>query len=167
MALVIDGTGDITGLTRGAIESTAIGTGAVLQVVQVTSSTQLTTTSATMSSTGVSATITPTSSSSKILVLVNAGVGVSSSGGGGVAIARNGSVVWNPSVNDSSGYYQFYAVGTAIRAMVGLSYLDSPSTTSATTYALFFAARGNTVYINETGNTSSGGTTITLMEIAG
>ena len=34
MPLVLDGNGDITGLVAGALPSTVIGTGGILQVVQ-------------------------------------------------------------------------------------------------------------------------------------
>jgi hypothetical protein len=45
-----------------------------------------------------------------------------------------------------------------------ISFLDSPSTTSSTTYQLYFRSQGgSTQYINNTSNTGS----ITVMEIKG
>ena len=75
MALVLDGNGtmtvgngDITGLVAGALPSTVIGAGSVLQVVSVTKEDTFST--ATVGTfvdiTGLSATITPLSTSSKI-----------------------------------------------------------------------------------------------------
>lgn len=139
--------------------------GSVLQVVQTTSSTQVTTTSTSMVSTGISASITPTSSSSKIFVIVSAQMGTTSTGGVGLSIARGTTVIWNPSVNDSSGYYGMYSTASS-RWIGSIQYLDSPATTSSTTYTIYYAARANTAVMNETGNTSNGGASITLMEIA-
>ena len=77
MALVLDGNGtmtvgngDITGLAAGALPSTVIGAGAVLQVVTATYSTESDYNSVSFADTGLTATITPTSATSKILILV-------------------------------------------------------------------------------------------------
>ena len=78
MALTLDGNGtmtvgngDITGITRGAIESTAIGTGAVLQLVSMSSASQFSSSSVTYADIGLTATITPISSSSKIIIIAS------------------------------------------------------------------------------------------------
>jgi hypothetical protein len=68
MALVLDGSGDITGLTVGALPSNVIGSGAVLQVVTGTMSGTGTSTSSTYVDDG-SLSITPLLSSSLILVI--------------------------------------------------------------------------------------------------
>ena len=62
--------------------------------------------------------------------------------------------------NDANSGNNTTDVGT-----VGITYLDSPATTSSTTYACTFASQqGNaTVYVQRYGSTSS----VTLMEIAG
>lgn len=188
MTITINGSGTITGATTMASATSfsadvtlggagveilnnsgrvVVGqSGSVLQVVQATSSTQITTTSISMVTTGISASITPTSSSSKVLVIVSTQMGTTSTGGVGISIARNGTVVWNPSVNDSSGYYGMYSTASA-RWIGSIQYLDSPATTSSTTYAIYYAARANTAVMNEAGNTNNGGTSIILMEIAG
>ena len=78
MALTLDGNGtmtvgngDITGLVAGALPSTVIGAGAVLQVVSSTLTTSTSSTSTTDVSIGLSASITPSSASSKIFVMYN------------------------------------------------------------------------------------------------
>ena len=77
MALVLDGNGtmtvgngDITGLATGAVEATAIGAGAIRQIVNLNYQTYYTTstTNSWVTPTGFTASITPTSSSSRILV---------------------------------------------------------------------------------------------------
>ena len=110
----------------------------VLQVVSANYSTQTVNTTATYADTGLTATITPSATSSKILVLVNqAGIikaGASSASGCdlrllrgatqisffGFGIGNNGSTASNYVGNNSS------------------LYLDSPATTSATTYKTQF-----------------------------
>lgn len=75
MALILDGNGtmtvgngDITGLVAGALPSTVIGTGAVLQIVSTQSTTQVSVSSGTPTSIGLSASIT-VQTNSKVLVL--------------------------------------------------------------------------------------------------
>jgi hypothetical protein len=167
MALVLDGNGDITGLVAGALPSTVIGAGAVLQVVQGTLSTAVAITSLTLVDIGLSASITPTSSSSKILVLCSiqstmSALGLGSWSGWYELIRESTSIagtsrMWTQ--DQSSG-------AQASGGVMVLNWLDSPSTTSSTTYKLQ-AYVGNasgtlTVNLNDIGDS-----TITLMEIAG
>lgn len=111
------------------------GVGKIGQVVQATTSTESTNTSASYADTGLSASITPTSTSSKILVLcsVSANMGT----GGDIYMASFFNIV--------RGSTQITEYGNRIRsgaggsshesgASISLQYLDSPSTTSATTY---------------------------------
>ena len=143
----------------------------VLQVVTATSTTVATTSSNSYTSTGFSATITPLSSNSKILVLsqISAQTGSTTGSGIGFAIYRNGSSVWLPAVADTSGPYGAgYAVASNnIRTMSLLTYLDSPATTSATTYAIYFAARSTTATFNPSDNVNNGSSSIILLEISG
>jgi hypothetical protein len=142
-----------------SIPKAALPTGSVLQVVQATSTTSFSTTSASMVATGISASITPTSSSSKILVRMTVQV-ASSASGAGIAIYRSTTSIWSPSTSDGSGFYGIYP---AIICLNNLEYLDSPATTSSTTYNLYMASRSGA---SSTVGTNSAGTVITLMEIA-
>jgi hypothetical protein len=115
--------------------ATPAATGKVLQVVQATTTTATTITSTSYTDSGLSATITPTSATSKILVLVN---------------QRFYTIRNNDSVNMASQllrgatvvYLQefatnFYAASSSLSVLGGYNnatYLDSPATTSATTY---------------------------------
>ena len=172
MALILDGNGsmtvgngDITGINTGALPSTFIGAGAVLQVIQsVAGSPGLTTSSATPVTTGFSASITPSSASSKILVIANPSWAVNSFGNqNGTAVMhiyRGGSSRYQMycrtyNYNNASGIYQNNAQA--------LIYLDSPATTSSTAYTLFLQLEaGQSTTLTSDGGSSS----ITLMEIA-
>lgn len=138
------------------------GVGKVLQVVQGSLQTLASSASATYASTGLEASITPTSASSKILVLITAWCRKEAGAYLGLKLYKNGSSIAtfaagllytaNTNTNDGAGSF---------------NYLDSPATTSSTTYTLYFAntpATG-TVKINADGSGSSY-STITLLEIA-
>jgi hypothetical protein len=142
-------------------------TGGVLQVVNTIKTNQFTTTSGSpVDVTGLSASITPSSTSSKVLVI--AWVVISTSGGGGDGFAR---LVRDSTAigNGDDGYFgqsagQDYFAGHS----KPITYLDSPATTSSTTYKIQVWG-ANTSYVNGRGldasfRTSSG---ITLMEISG
>ena len=116
------------------------GGGKVLQVVSATYSTQTDIQSTTMTDTGLSATITPTSATSKILVLISQNFNNYVSAGGrntayqivrgATAINVIGSGGYEFSADDSSTTVN----GRNFRGTFSLVYMDSPATTSATTY---------------------------------
>jgi hypothetical protein len=143
--------------------------GKVLQVVQGTLTTILSTSSSTYSDTGVTATITPTSATSKVLVLAQlSGCGKGSSNTTmHTRIVKNGSLLVGMDIGacTNGGTGQNY-IGSIVA-----NYLDSPASTSALTYKIQFNSFNNTSYVefnNQTGG-ASGGTSlssITLMEIA-
>lgn len=149
----------------GAKLITSKSPGTVLQVVSVSNQTTYSTTSSSYVAT-FSASITPTSSTSKILVLVNCAIYTGSSAGMGFALTRSGSGIWFPCVADGSGPYGALYATNGGRFLSSMSYLDSPATTSSTSYGIALAARsGQNVVLNPTDGTT-GGSTITLMEIA-
>jgi hypothetical protein len=136
------------------------GGGKVLQVVAATYSTQTTSSSSTYADTGLTATITPTSATSKILVLLTQnGVRKDNNNDVGIRLFRGGSNIAQVSASaaDTNSTAR-NEVGT-----VAISYLDSPATTSATTYKTQFATSGNsaTVYVQVSSAVSS----IVLLEI--
>jgi len=177
MALVLDGNGtmtvgngDITGITRGAIESTAIGTGAVLQVVSNTFNSYVTSTSNTLVDSGLTLSITPTSSTSKILVFFNLGLqgGSDNSMTGRTVLLRNATTI-----HDLPGVF---IVGvqypTVVTSMANANVLDSPATTSAITYKVQFSrsgyagSYGGYLSCGSFGGTTTAAAQITVMEIA-
>ena len=153
--------------------------GAVLQVVTTTKTDTFTTTSTSFSDvTGLSATITPSSTSSKILVLVSTNAGTNPSGVAEFKLLRGSTEIL---LADSAGsrsrttFTLYTGSGNNGAAGVGTNFLDSPSTTSATTYKITMRSNssGQIVAVNRTqddadgASTSRGTSTITLMEIAG
>lgn len=156
------------GLASSSVTRAKMGyAGAVLQVVQASYSTQVTNSSSTFATTGLSASITPTSSSNKILVLANVAVYYGSANNMylGLRINRGGSFPWTN--------YFFNNVGAIVMLnnTYGINYLDSPATTSSTTYTIEFNCPSSasayaypTAQLLSAGNQSQ--STITLLEVA-
>jgi hypothetical protein len=159
--MIIDGTNGLT-FNNATTQASA---GSVLQVVSATSGTQVSTTSTSPVTTGLAASITPKFSTSKILVLFNFKLarglsGADGSMGGTVRIYRGASSVFTPSA-----FLGFsYPVSTASYLMAAGNYLDSPATTSSTTYTIYFNTTTAGAQITYTTDGDSG--SITLMEIA-
>jgi hypothetical protein len=164
-----NGTVITTGSTGQVIPKAALPTGSVLQVVSATTTTQTSINSSSYTDTGLSVSITPTSSSSKILVLIYQPYRYTSAAvGGGIQIYRN-STNLTIANSDGVGPYQLYSpVGQDVYAVFAASFLDSPATTSSTTYktqARPYNTAGSIVLQLNGPNTNSM-STITLMEIA-
>jgi len=164
------GTVITTASSGQVIPKAALPTGSVLQVVQTTLTSGVTTASTSLVTTGFAASITPTSSSSKILITISGMEGSSQ-------INLNRYTIYRNSTNLSSNTYlvitqHLGASGNTpqITTALNINYLDSPSTTSSITYTLYFSTdnASNTVSFNgrNGGNTDAGIATFTLMEIA-
>ena len=139
------------------------GVGKVLQTVQGTSSTAFTSTSTSYADIGLSVAITPSSTSSKILVMTSCVAYVASSNGAwiGVKLLRGSTELIN-----NQRFYE--RNGSDLSQILAYNYLDSPSTTSSTTYKLQGAntgGSGNTKFIHDL--QGAGTATIIAMEIAG
>jgi hypothetical protein len=128
--------------------------------------------------TGLSVTITPTSASNKILILCHIGVGGNfwNTGGTVINLVRGATNILLPTSNGYSVFFNAWSSSLANTyfhgTVIPLVYLDSPATTSATTYKLQVGnnSGADTGYINRTiqdqvnSRTTS---TITVMEISG
>jgi hypothetical protein len=168
------------------IASTTATSGSVLQVQSTTLTTIFSATIAPGASadiTGLSVSITPKSTSSKVLVMVNMHGMVDVSGSyrpyfaaqlkRGATLVGGGTVAGSrTSINASGGY----TPAPDLNANISFSYMDSPLTTSATTYQVAaFSPFGGTYsfVVNQcAGDTNASTTgrpssTITVMEIAG
>ena len=150
--------------SSAAIATTKLGTGAVLQVVQGETSTQVDHTGS-YADTGLSASITPTSTSNKILIQVSQHFRVQRYGGD-IRILRDSTSIFE--ANASTTYTIYADPGSDIhyRGYVCLNYLDSPSSTSAITYKTQ-GVRHNPGGAFKTQDGNQFKSTITLMEIAG
>jgi hypothetical protein len=165
LSVIIDGTAGITfPVTAGSASAVQASSGRVLQVVQATSSTTNSTAGTSYVDTGLTATITPSSSSSKVLVSVILNFYISGGGadnGCAFQLVR-GSTAFLAPLNNSV-YLGGPTASTEIAMQFPLIYLDSPSTTSATTYKIqMLAANGATVVARNADNTA----VMQLMEIA-
>ena len=156
-------TGTLSTASQG-IAFASLPTGSVLQVVSATYNTSTSTSTDTYVDTGLTATITPKFSTSKILIIVSqSGLAKSTS-------AVNNSIslrlLRTATALGTFGIFVGFTNSTADNVMPSASfnYLDSPATTSATTYKTQFSSSLNSgaVNVQNNGATSS----IVLMEIA-
>lgn len=155
-------------LVADSVEATGLkwvapaGGGKVLQVVQGTLTTNITSSSSTLVDTGLTQAITPSSATSKILCLVNVDGVAKNAQNAGNAVKFS---VLRGATEIAATYHTGYTNSTLVNVVGSWSsiILDSPATTSATTYKVQYANNNNgaSVEINYFGNTS----TITLMEI--
>jgi hypothetical protein len=170
MAIVINGSGTVTGLAVGGLPDGTVdaGTlavnsrGTVLQVVTANHGTQVISSSSTYADTGVTASITPSATSSKILVTVsqmgldkrtnNAFMDLITLRGSTEIHSANNQLLYTADTGNSSGACTW-------------SYLDSPSSTSSVTYKTQFKTDTNSAQVSVQWNQAT--STITLMEIAG
>ena len=166
------GTGTIVVPSGTKIVSSVAGgiyaPGNVIQTIQGSSNTAVSTTSTAYVTTGLSVTITPTNTSSKVLIHAQLTAVGGGSAGGGFAIYRNGSQIFAPSSLDAVGPYMVY--GSSVWQNVTFIYLDSPGSTSALTYTIYYRSYGGAAFQMNggTGATNGAGTsTITVQEIGG
>jgi hypothetical protein len=154
MALILSGD---TG-----VPASGMPTGSVIQTVTASYGTQATNGSTSYTDTGLTATITPTSSTSKILVLVNqSSIAKDGATSVNIKLLRNATdiIVFGGTMSASA------SSAATSASSATCSYLDSPATTSATTYKTQFAINngsGVNAYVQWN---SIGSSTITLMEI--
>jgi hypothetical protein len=167
-SLTLGASGDTITIPSGATitnSGTATGFGKVLQVVTATDSTTRTTTSTSYvtASNTLSITITPSSASNKILVIASTTARVNQQSF--LTLFRGATNIGS----SSEGMIELYfatSTGslTDSRCGVTMSILDSPNTTSATTYQVYIkTTSGNTIWINHNDTKGS----ITAFEIEG
>ena len=177
-----DNTVSTAKIVDGAITSAKLGSGVGGKILQVKSATKTDTQSSTTQTyadvSDMSISITPSSTSSKILAFGYCSVAWDSANAKvGIKLVRD---TTNILIGDSAGSRQrvtgFLYLGTACNSVFPLTfnYLDSPSTTSATTYKIQFARLdgAGTVYVNRSFVDTDNGTfgrstsTITVMEVS-
>jgi hypothetical protein len=176
MSITLDGNGAITGLTATGISAVQqLPAGSVIQVVSATTTSVVTINTATYTDTNLTASITPKFSTSKILVLIMQPFRMYNQTSGtpvncGIQLVRNSSAILVP-LTDTTGPYQMSLNSSAtspnIRTVWNCSYIDSPATTSSTTYKT--QARrydSNTALQFQEADVVSNTSTIVLMEIA-
>lgn len=164
------GTADSTTFLRGdQTWATPTDQGKVLQVLQATKNDIASTTSTTFSDvSGLSVSITPSSASNKILVFATVmTANVFGSSSVKLNLLRDSTIL-----GEGSTGIQKASIGNyGYTHSSALNWLDSPSTTSSTTYKIQFAtdSSGVAIYVNRNGIDANytGSSSITVMEIAG
>jgi hypothetical protein len=162
----------------------AVAGGKILQVVSTTKTDTFSasmTAGSTTTVTGLSATITPTSATSKVLVMLThygSSDGTSITSGvnltrGGTAIATGDAAGSRTSASGGFYYYWNVSQGTTQIMPLAINYLDSPATTSATTYGVeWIGLFTMTQYLNRSNGDASAAaslrvaSTITVMEVS-
>ena len=156
--------------------------GGIIQVVQVKHSAVVSTTGTTYVDTGLSATITPSSNSSKILIFVSIGFFIkrdTDQARGGFRLLRGSTPIEQGPNDGSSPENEPDGLGSStnlggVKQFAGrynLHVLDSPATTSATTYKTQFAnnqtGSSPTISVNTGDNNAGekGSSYMTLMEV--
>lgn len=180
MALELNGTTGVSLIQNGVITDANLPAGSVLQVVTVNKTDTFSVSSQTFTDiTGLSASITPSATSSKILVLASVMLGATADFAY-IRLLRDSTVI---DVGDAAGSrpqvtgaINYTGTQTYNSSQIPVVFLDSPATTSATTYK-FQLRSGSTaaaVYINRTaGDRDTANyewrtpSNIVLMEIAG
>jgi len=160
MATLISGATGVNKIQTGAIETGDMPTGSVLQVVSVANgTTESSTTGSWVAHSGLTATITPSSTSNKILVSIAFSYRTANGTNNFNATVYRGSTNL---LHTTKGSGTLFSGSSYYQAHQTIQFLDSPSTTSATTYQLYYAGSTTTTI-----NTDSGIGTVTLQEIAG
>ena len=168
-------------IANAGISTTKLGAGAVLQVVTTTKTDTFSVASgagAYTDITGLSASITPSSASNKILVLYSIDAGTDSDVFIVIQLVRDSTAI---QIGDSAGsrrrssigrFLGATAMGPGMHTSMGNNFLDSPNTTSSTTYKLQIGANGAcALLVNRSSSDSDASSafrptsTITLMEI--
>jgi len=154
--------GGANAITGTIPTSVAPGKGRILQVVSNTSSTTKTTTSTSFVATGFSVTITPSSSSSKILLTGQFPMYAIGNVHAMGTIYRGGFSSGTDINPGSFSMWQMHSSSGNNIATCALNFLDTPSTTSATTYEVAIRrSGGSTIQLA----VNSDPYTLTAMEI--
>ena len=153
------GTADSTTFLRGDQTYAEAGGGKLLQLVSSTLTAVATTTSTAFADSGLEVAITPTATSSKIFIMATIAAGGDNNDGYSVYTLTRGATNLG---DTTAGFGELQNDDTA-RGLAALSYLDSPSTTSETTYKVYF--RTTDANNDAAVSLADGASTITVMEI--
>ena len=143
----------------GTVASGRMPAGSVLQVVSFGTSTQTSTSSSSFVASAITVSITPSSATSKVWIVASTNGYAPSGQDLYYTLFRNNSVELSGSVY---GFGIHWIAGDRGVIPQTINHLDSPNTTSATSYTVYFKAAGGPVNIP-----NNGVSTITAMEIAG
>jgi hypothetical protein len=160
--MIIDGTNGLT-FNNATTQASA---GKVIQIVTAQTTTTYSTSSTSWTAaTNFAVTITPKFSTSTILVIVAGGmadINATTPSQMALTIYRNSTNLAPGAGGNDKGITEIYGASSRIQVPIALSVSDSPATTSATTYTVYYrSSSGYTVLVNND-NTQA---TIIAMEI--
>ena len=160
MSLILDGSAGVT-FPNSTVQASS---GVVLQVVNATTTSASSTTSTSAVTTGFSASITPKFSTSKIMIIVGGSIDAQAAALQGLFNVYRGATPLS-----TNGFTIGYSASGRTQMPMHINYLDSPATTSSTTYTLYFSisSGSGTLAYNIGSGVGATVATITLMEIAG
>jgi hypothetical protein len=146
--------------------------GGIIQVVSSTKTDTASSTSTSFTDTGISASITPSSSSNKILIVTSVYWSHSGSPAMVLNLVRGSTNISQPAVTSGSHAGTVAAwVNALSMSSHTITFLDSPNTTSSTTYKIQWkSTNGGTIQLNSYVNATSqyhGTSTISLFEVSG
>ena len=165
--LGIGSTGQVLTVSGGLPTwSTPAGGGKILQVVSNVNATSTSTGSTSYIDSGLTASITPSSSSSRIYVIITQSLQTTRAGNdttGYVRLVRGSTTIWN--TGDVGNFYMGQGSGTetTMAGPFSVTFVDSPATTSSTTYKTQIRNAGASQSIAAQFNNSP--STITLLEV--
>ena len=182
-AITLDSSGNVTFPANATCSGTAsgFGGGKILQVKQTvkTDTFSSTTTGSDVDITGLSVSITPSATTSKILVIYDTNISGSNAGySGNIHLKRGSTKIYQGDAEGSrTRSTQFFitrndTIGHLEEIKVHGQFLDSPNTTSATTYKISVNAINTNIYVNRTLYDSNASgvarypSSITVMEVA-
>ena len=146
--------------------------GGIIQIKQgIITAPVSTSTSGSWTDTGLSCAITPQSASNKVFCMVSLG-SISQQAGHSVGfrLVRGSTDIGVPdSTALQSGFTNIYDADQSILASANFNYLDSPATTSATTYKITWRNSSSTSYLGRYEGSSTdynGVSTLILMEVS-
>jgi len=135
----------------------------ILQIVSGTYATATSNSTSTYADTGLTASITPSDTASKILVIVNH-FAVYKATGNAFSALNLKLLRGATSIGTYAGGIGYTNTSSELTSSANIVYLDSPATTSATTYKTQFANNANAVSVQvQTSNTTS---SIILCEVS-
>lgn len=144
-----------TGLPKSALP-----TGSILQMVSTTFNSGASGTNTTMTATNQTISITPTSASSKILLMWYAILYITGADKSAYfSFARNGSIL-----TGTNGGELYFSGGNTLWVPSTQVYVDSPATTSATTYTIYARTNSGGAWGLAVG--ASGTSTMIALEVA-
>ncbi len=179
MAIAINGSGTVTGISVGGLPdgcvdtdtlATSVTRGKILQVVEARLTSDFSHTSTSNTDVGLSLSITPSSASNKVFVsfvgVSYAGAGTNHNPYGRFAILRDSTII----TACQQGFYMVLNANKTLNGNTKLQILDTPNTTSAITYKIQARSANTSVTQNlsvlaDTTGFNAPGTILIAMEV--